>query len=273
VTRRRRRSRSPLAGATLALVVGTSACGLGADASTPTESRASAAPTQAPTAQEVRVGDSVPATELAGWTAAALREAGTVRLTVTSGGRTLTGAVDVRGASPSYRLTGGTGRNAVDLRWVDKVAYLGGEQFRPVAGGRDFLRVRLGGTDMMSRLTAPLLTTLERAADPSALISRFGGLRATAVAVVDGRATWSMKATAAQLRAATEQLLGEPLPAQAASRLRAVTFEQTLDGDGRLVTARQVGGAEGDCTVAYSDYGAEVSISAPDAADVGTASG
>jgi hypothetical protein len=50
-----------------------------------------------------------------------------------------------------------------------------------------------------------------------------------------------------------------------------MTFEQTLDGSGRLVTARQLGGAEGDTTVTYSDYGTDVRIAAPAPGDVGTA--
>jgi hypothetical protein len=219
----------------------------------------------------VAVGDSVAARELAARTAAALREAGTVRLTVAASGRTLAGEVDVRGTSPAYRIAGGSGPEALEVRWVDGVGYLAGPQFRAVAGGRAYLRVRPGETDRMSRLLAPLLTTLQRAADPSALVSSLGTVRATVVRVDGGRATWSMKVTAAQLRDATEELLGQPLPAQAVSRLKPMTFEQTLDGSGRLVTARQLGGAEGDTTVTYSDYGTDVRIAAPAPGDVGTA--
>lgn len=226
-----------------------------------------------PTPSRVAVGDSVTARELAARTAGALREAGTVRLTVATAGRTLAGEVDVRGTTPAYRIAGGSGPDAVEVRWVDGVGYLAGQQFRAVAGGRSYLRVRPGGTDRMSRLLAPLLTTLQRAAEPSALVAGFGTLRATVVKVEGARATWSMQVTAAQLRAATERLLGQPLPAQAVSRLKAMTFEQTLDGAGRLVTARQLGGAEGDTTVTYSDYGAEVRIAAPTPGDVGTAGG
>ncbi len=265
------RSRGPLAGAALALVLGASACGFSADAGTATAGTSTTAAAVAPEVDQVRVGDTVRAGELAGWTAAALRKEGTVRIEVTSGSRVLTGELDVRGGAPAYRIAGGSGADAVEVRWVGQACYLGGEPYRALTGGRRFLKVEPGGNDPMSRMLAPLLGTLRQAADPSALVARLGEVRATATAVDKDRVTWSLKVTAAQLEKATEALLGEPLPAQAVERLQPVTLEQTLDGDGRLLSTRQRGGGAGDTTVRYSDYGARVDIQPPAAADVGTA--
>ena len=219
------------------------------------------------------VGDTVEAAALARLTGDALRRAGTARIAVTTGSRSFAGEVDVRGAPPAYRIAGGSGSDAVEVRYVQGVLYLGGPEFSALAGGRRFLRVDPDAPDMMSRLLRPLLTTLRQAADPSALMAAFGRLEAKVVRVDGDRATYSMRVGAAQLEKATEQLLGEPLPAQAVQRLRPVTFEQTVDRDGRILSATQSGGADGSSSVRYSGYGSALEVTAPAAADVGTAAG
>ncbi len=273
MNRQGRRHRALLRTVASATVLGLAACSSAGEAVTTTGSlRGTAAATPGVRPPRAAVGDTLRATELAGRISGALRAAGTVRTRITTGGRTMTGQIDLRGATPAYRLTGGTGPDAVEIVYVDRVAYLGGARFAELAGGRRFLRVDPGGTSELSRMLAPLLQAMAQAVDPAAMLSALGSLEARATRVDGDATTWVTSLDADAQRRLTERLLGRPLPSQAVAQLRPATVEQTLDPDGRLLSARQVGGAEGATTqVDYSDYGAAVDIRAPAASDVAAA--
>ena len=239
-------------------------CGSDDGPATTTESSAAASESAKPTA---KVGDTLPAKELGERTEAAMKEAGTVKMTSTGNDSDLTGEMTYADGL-AYTLSGTSDGEPMELVYVDKVLYLGGDSFKEMTGGKRFIKIDPEGDDMMSQMMAPLLGVMEQAANPSSLLSNLDGVASTVVAVDGDQTTYETKLTADQLRKATEQMVGTELPAEAAAEIEAATVRQTVDAEGRLVKVVTTGGS--DMTMTYSDHGAPVDVSAPAASDVGT---
>lgn len=239
-------------------------CGSDDGTATTTESSAAASESAKPTA---KVGDTLPAKELGERTEAAMKKAGTVKMTSTSDGEDISGEMSYTDGL-AYKLSGMNDGELMELVYVDTVLYLGGEGVAEMSGGKKFIKIDPEGDDMMSQMMAPLLGVVEQAANPSSLLSNLDGVESTVVAVDGDQTTYETKLTADQLRKATEQMVGTELPAEAAAEIEAATVRQTVDAEGRLVKVVTTGGS--DMTMTYSDHGAPVDVSAPAASDVGT---
>lgn len=258
---------------TLAAAAALALAGCGASGAGGTGTAASApgaaATSSTTSAPAPRVGDVVPAKELSERTTAAIRKAGTVRISMGSGADALTGAMSYRNGL-AYRMSGTSGGETMEMIYVDKVFYMGGAGFAELTGGRKFVRIDPAGSDEMSRMMGPFLSQLERAANPSEVLSALDGLTAKVVKVEGDRTTYETSMTAGQLLQATEKMLGQKLPADSAKELKALTMRQVVDGQGRLVQVTTAGVGDDDITMSYSDYGAAVEISAPPANQVGS---
>jgi hypothetical protein len=252
----------------LAAVAALALTGCGSDGGNGSSGSGGSGAGQSQSAQPIgKVGDTMPATELAERTEAAMKKAGTAKMTTTGDGSDLTGELDYSDGL-AYRMSGTSDGEPMEMVYVDKILYMGGDSFAEMTGGKKFIKIDPEGEDLMSKMMGPLLGVLEQAANPSSMLAGLDGVDSTVVAVEGDKTTYETKMTAAQLKAATEKLVGGELPPEAAKDIKDSTMLQTVDGEGRLTKVEVTGGS--GTTVNYTDHGAPVSVEAPPASEVGT---
>lgn len=259
-------NRRIIAAATLAAALGLAACG---GSGTATDTTTTAAAQQGRGASGVKVGDSVAIAELSTKVADAMKKAGTVKVTMTASGETLDGAFSyVNGVE--YSLSGQSQGQQMDMIYVGKVLYLGGPSMASMAAGKKWVKIDPKGTDPMSQMMAPLLSSLEQAANPTELLTTMAGVQTTVTKVDGDLVTYETTVTAEQLKAATEKMLGTAMPSLPSSATGGSTITQVVGADGRPTKVTVKGSGDNDVDLTYSDWGAKVDISAPPAAEVGT---
>ena len=258
-----------------ALVLG--ACG--SDTS-PTAAPASASkPAASPSASAApagpEVGDEVPLADIAKASAAAVEEKGTAHLTMSASGSGETEAdLDLSGSSPTMSMTISEQGETIEMVYVDKVMYMGGDSFAEMTGGKRWIKIDPEGDDMMSQMVGPLLGQIESSmGNPAEQLEAYADATATVKAIEDGVTTYEVTLTKKQLAAVLKKQ-PEALPGVTEQALKdipaeGITYTMSLDADSLPVTlAMDLAGESVELT--YSDWGKDVAIEAPKASEVGT---
>lgn len=255
-----------------ALVLG--ACGSATSpTAAPAKSSAAASAEAAPT--DAKVGDTVPLKDIAAKSSKAVEEKGTAHLTTTTKDAGATEAdVDFTGSSPTMKMTMTEQGDTVDMVYVDKVMYMGGDSFTEMTGGKRWIKIDPKGEDMMSKAMGPLLSQMESSmGNPAEQLEAYGDAQAKVTKVEGGVTTYEITLSKAQLAAAvkkqTEALPGitekalEKIPAEG------LTYTMSIDADALPVTfSMDLAGEQ--LEMSYSKWGQKVDIEAPAASEVGT---
>ncbi|WP_370893909.1 hypothetical protein [Janibacter sp. GXQ6167] len=218
----------------------------------------------------VKVGDTISAKELGGKTSAAASKAVTANVKTTSGDAPVEGVVNF-GDTPSFKMEVDEQGNKIEMIYVDKVLYLGGDSLASSLNGKKFAKIDPNGTDPMSQMMAPMMQVLDLAAQPAQMLEAVDGLEAKVVAVDGDTVTYETAITAEQAKQIAEKLLGgSDLPNNAANA-EAMTVTQVVGKDDLLQSVKTVSGQQ-TTEFAYSDWGSAPKISAPPASEVGSLS-
>lgn len=267
--------RAAAAAAAATLVVLLAGCTGGGG--TATRSSSSAAATRTPAAPATpTAGQQVAASGLADRMVAAVRDKRTATLAIRrqSGGTTSTGQgvlrLDASGTSAATSIT--TGGSTLRLRLLPGTLYLSTGQ---ALAGKQWLKLSEKGTDPVSRLLAPLLSTLRSSTDLAQALGSYAKAgRLTVVGTEDVGGTSTTHYRGILPKAAVL----ETLPQQYRSALRTQVagdspFELWVDGQGlpvKLVQTSRLTSGESTTTVTYSHWGEPVTITAPPSADTAT---
>jgi hypothetical protein len=262
--------RRSAAAVTGALVLALTACGTGADtASDSRDSGAEPSQTSSPRAEGLDLtslseGDTVPASDLADLSSAAVHEAGTVKVTIggASAGEELTGAADFGRKPAAIRFGGSIQGQDLSVVLVDKVLYIKA----PGAGAKPWVKIDPDGSDQMSRMVATMLEPLNRQTDPTWMMSMSGDAKLTVTTADGDGVTFEQQLTKKQINDMATEMYGGQFEGQAQGDMTVTT---TVDGDGRPVRI-VVSTPAGEQTMRYSEWGSDVDISAPPKDEVGT---
>ncbi|XVX20763.1 hypothetical protein ACQP1U_02445 [Actinomycetota bacterium] len=263
------------AGTALAAALTLGACG-GSDTATKESTSAAAAG-----GSDVKVGDTVPLADLSKDMTAALKKAGTVKTKADMGGEAgaMTGEISYKGSSPAMHMTmsgGSAGDSEIIL--LDKTMYMSGESMKALSNGKKWVKISADGDDMMSKMIGPMLNQMDSLSDPSSIYSKLSGVNSTVTKVEGDNVTYETKISGEQLKQLAQEQLkqmasGAPtsLPTDSIPSMSPMTITQVVDKEGRPATVTMTGGtsASEKMTMTYSDYGADVKITAPPAAEVG----
>lgn len=255
-----------------ALVLG--ACGSDA-APTGAKASTSASPSAAAEASGAKVGDVVALSDLAEKSSAAVKEKGTAHMTMTApGAGEIEADVDFSGASPKMSMSVAQEGESVDMVYVDKVMYMGGESFTELTGGKKWIKIDPDGDDMMSKMMGPLLGQMESSmGNPAEQLKAYGDADAKVTAVKDGITTYEVTLTKAQLSKAMKSQ-EEALPGLSEEALKQIpdegmTYSMSVD-ETYLPTTLEMELSGQAIDMEYSKWGEPVDITAPKASDVGT---
>lgn len=269
-------NRSILAVGALAGALALGACGTATAPQAGTAAASSAAPAAAQ--PSAAVGDVMALKDLAERSSAAIRAKRTVQVAQTVGdAATSTGQIDYAESGPRLAMTTNASGRQVDVVYTDGVMYLGGDSLSTLSGGKKWVKLDPDGTDLMSKMMAPVLTQMESSmSNPADQLKVFADVDATVSAVEDGATTYTIKLTqeqlAASVKAATKGLPGGLSDAAVARLADGLTYTMTVDA-GYLPSEMVVDVPNGPVTVTYSKWGEPVTITAPAADEVGTFSG
>lgn len=230
---------------------------------------AEAAPTGA------KVGDTVPLKDIAAKSSKAVEEKGTAHLTTTTKAAGATEAdVDFTGSSPKMSMTMTQEGETVEMVYVDKVMYMGGDSFTEMTGGKRWIKIDPKGEDMMSKAMGPLLSQMESSmGNPAEQLEAYGDARAKVTKVDGGVTTYEITLSKKQLAAALEKQT-EALPGISEKALEQIpaeglTYTMSIDENALPVTfSMDIAGEQLEMT--YSKWGEPVDIKAPAASEVGT---
>ncbi len=252
------------------------ALALGACGSTDSGTGTTAGTSQeAPAAASAKVGDTVDLADIATKSAAAVKEKGTAYVAMELGpDGVMEGGVDFSGASPKMSMTTESEGQTMQVVYLDKVMYMGGDSFKEVTGGKKWIKISADGDDLMSKTMGPMLGQMESAVgNPAEALKAYKGAKATVTKVQDGVTTYSVKLTKEQLAAGVKaQGAGIPgLTEKALEQLPdGVTYELAL-GDDLLPRSVQTDLGNGEkMTMMYARWGEPVDVKAPAASEVGT---
>jgi hypothetical protein len=256
------------------LALSTAACGSdsGSEAATGTDPSASGEETSTEEVESSGDLEELDATEFYPAVMGAMEEAGTMGFSVsTSGGPAatdVTGVMEYAGDTANLQASS-TGAQSMDMVVLDKVLYMSGAGL-PLPDGKTWFRVDLGDPDS-------LFGQIGRAMDPSLLFETMQDPKSFELVgseEVDGVETnhYDIVIDTASYADALD------MPAQMTSMLPdEIPMEMWVDGDDRPrkflqeVEMPAMGGGEATTTTiegSYFDFGADVTIEAPPAAEV-----
>lgn len=217
-------------------------------------------------------GDTVPLTELGDTVDAAMKEAGTGSMKASSGKEELTSDFDLsedRAAS----LSGKTGGQDLDVRFVDDMFYLKAPSPEMTQPGKSWIKVDPEGKEPADQQMAASLDSMTELSDPIAPLKGAGDVDAKVTGAEGDEVTYEIKLSKEQMAKAAkkqaEKAGDEQAAAMAAQGARATTVELVLDEKDRPVSSTTTVG-EQKLTITYSDWGGDVAIEAPPADKVGT---
>ena len=257
-----------------ALVLALTGCGTGSDTGSDAgsdagqagaeQSRTSSSQADGLDLSALSEGDTVPASDLASLSSAAVHEAGTVKVVIdgASAGEELTGAADFGRKPAAIRFGGNVQGQDLSVVLVDQVLYIKA----PGAGAKPWVRIDPDGSDQMSQMVARMLEPLNRQTDPTWMMSMSGGSKLTVTGTEGEGVTFEQKLTKKQINDMATEMYGGQFEGQAQSDMSVTT---TVDGSGRPVRI-VVSTPAGEQTMRYSDWGSDVDISAPPKDEVGT---
>jgi hypothetical protein len=251
------------------------ALALGACGSTDADTGTKAGTSQeAPAAASAKVGDTVDLAELATKSSAAVKAKGTAHMTMDLGAEGAAEAdLDYSGAAPTMAMTMTASGEKIQLVYVDKVMYMGGESFAQMSGGKKWIKIDPNGKDAMSQMMGPMLDQMESSmSNPADQLKNFKDVKATVKSVEGGNTTYTVKLTKEQLAAAVKEQTGA-LPGVTEESLKqmpdGMSYDMTLDKDQLPVSiTMDVSGQSMKMT--YSKWGEPVDVKAPAASEVGT---
>lgn len=256
------------------LALGATACGGSSSGGSASGGTSTSAAAEGGAASSAKVGDEISAKDLGARVQKAMQEAGTAKFSGENQGSTLTGEIDVK--KTAYSMKGAQEGEAMEAILVDGVMYIGGAGMSELTGGKKFAKIDPNGTDPMSKLMAPMLDQVKELADPSAGLTAIEGLTSKVTAVDGEQVTYTTTLTGEQVwKLAQKGLEGQtPSTSPNAETIKgmAATLVQVLDAKDRPVKVEvttKTGDKEQKQTFTYRDWGAPVSITAPDPADVG----
>ncbi len=252
------------------------ALALGACGSTDTDTGTKAGSSQeAPAASSAKVGDTVDLAELATKSSAAVKDKGTAFVAMELGADgVMEGGVDFSGASPKMSMTTKAEGETMQIVYLDKVMYMGGDSFADLTGGKKWIKIDPEGDDLMSKSMGPMLGQMESAiGNPAEALKAYEGAKATVTKVEEDATTYSVKLTKEQLAAGVKaQAAGIPgVTEEALKQLPdGVTYEMKLsDGYLPMTVETDLGNGE-KMTMIYARWGEPVDVKAPAASEVGT---
>ena len=251
-----------------ALALSTAACG-SSDAGSGSSGSASSSSSASAAAASVKQGDTVTMAELGQRMQAAMKSKGTAKVSMNAGSTlTMTGAMKV--TEPiGYTMSMEAAGRKMDMIYVDKVMYLGGDAFASMLNGKKFVKIDPDGTDALSKQMAPTLKQMETATDPSKMYQGMTDVKMTADKVEGDDVTYSAKLTEDQVKTYVAKQ-GQSIPSGTDIGDLTITMTLTKDNLPKAMTT-EVGGQKINMT--YSDWGTKVDISAPPASEVGTMPG
>lgn len=256
--------RSALAGVALVAALGLGACGGTVDGTGgPANSQAQQAEKGQEQVQDAKVGDEINVGDLAATTSAAMKKAGTAKMTM-SGSEGMSGDVKYKDdGGIDFRLKNGT----EEMLFIDGVMYISGSSISEATGGKKWAKLDPNGSDPMSKSLAGLTGIFEMAANPTSI---YEGVDAKAkVTKVEGdKVTYEATFTSEQLQEMSKKMLGDSAGemGSAAPTLESQSMTQIVDKEGRLLEVK----LDENSTITYSDFGTDVSIEAPPEGEVGT---
>lgn len=188
--------------------------------------------------------------------------------TVDTGGThvTMTGQGSFGGDASKMAMQLGTAGGAMELRLVDKVAYI-----KPPAGAAQFLHtdkpwIKMGGSDdALSKVISGGLDQLAQENDPTTFlnqISQGGKVTKTEKTTLDGQAVthYTVDVDTAKVQAG--------LPPQLAGAASPMTVDLWLNNENLPLQMTAVAGDKYTAKIHYTDWGGQVDVQAPPADQV-----
>ncbi|QKE83815.1 hypothetical protein [Arthrobacter sp. NEB 688] len=262
----------------LSALVLSGALALGACGSSTTETStgaaSSAAAVQESKAPTAKVGDTVELKTLAEQSAAAVQAKKTAHMSMSTGTEgTIEADLDYSGSSPKMAMDLTESGQSFKVVYIDKVMYMGGEEFKQMSGGKQWIKIDPQGKDSMSQMMGPMLQQMESAmANPTEQLKDVDGVKGTVTKVQDGVTTYEVKLTKDQLaQMVKKQAAGIPGVTEEALKQMpdGVSYEMSFDAEGlpQTVTTDLAGQK---LVMTYSKWGEPVTVQAPPASEVGT---
>lgn len=221
---------------------------------------------------DVSEGDTVPLTDLQEDVDAAMKDAGTGSMTAKAGKEQIDGDFDMSDPQ-SASLTGKSGEQALDVRLVDDVYYLKAPSPEMTQKGKTWIKATPDGKDPAGQQLASSLEAMTRLSDPVAAIDGAKDVDAKVTKAEDGETTYKIDLSKKQMGAALKKQAedaGDKQGAQmAAQSAQKTSVTLVVDDQDRPIKSETSAG-EQKLTVSYSDWGGDVSISAPPKDKVGT---
>lgn len=260
-----KRSLAAVAAAATIVLAG---CGSDTDTATNTSSSTSqSSTTSAP--QTAKAGESVDFAAVATESAAAVKDKKSAHMTMNLGSQgSVEADVDYASTPQSMKMTMDMSGQSMDMIYIDKVMYMGGDMFAQLTGGKKWIKIDPNGTDALSKQMAPMLKQIETSmANPVEAISALKDVKATVKSTDSSSTTYAVTLTKAQLE---EMAKAQGTSTEDLSSLPAtVTYDYTIGSD-KLPQkmTMEVSGQKIDMT--FSKWGEPVTIEAPAASEVGT---
>lgn len=218
-------------------------------------------------------GETVPLADLQEETGAAMEAAGTGSMSATAGEDRLDGEFDLSDPK-SVSLSGKGGEQDLDVRLVDDVYYVKAPSPEMTQEGKTWIKATPEGGDAAGQQLAASLESMTKLSDPMASIDGAEDVDAEVKKSEDDQVTYEIKLSQKQMAAALEKQAkdaGDEQGAEMAGQgAQATTVTLVVDGKDRPVKSETSAG-EQTLSVSYSNWGDDVSISAPPKDEVGTA--
>lgn len=254
------------------------ALALGACGSTDAGTGSAAGTSQeAPAAASAKVGDTVDLAELATKSSAAVKDKGTAHMSMKTAGQgagTIEADADYSGDTPKMTMTVTADDGAFEMVYIDKVMYMGADDFKEMTGGKKWLKIDPQGDDAMSKMMGPMLSQMETTvANPAEQLKQFEGAKAEVTKVENGVTTYKVTLTKQQLSdMVKKQAAGLPGVTEEALKQmpEGVTYDMSVDAEGLPTTVAMDMGGDNNITITYSKWGEPVEVKAPAASEVGT---
>lgn len=186
------------------------------------------------------------------------------------------GVMRYSGSTPQMRMTMTSASQTLKMIMLPDALYVSG--VLPKTNAKSWVKITPNGTDPMSRSLGQVFSSLSADSDITRAAGAYGQVPVTKVGT---KTVSGVQTTEYQFTVSGEQLLAA-LPAQqrslVAGQLKGVTqkVQLYLDADSlplrQVVTRMQAGKASGTVTMSYSHWGEPVSITAPPASTVVSAS-
>jgi hypothetical protein len=257
-----------VAAAVLAAALGLAACG-SADNGSETGAKTSSNASSAAQDTSAKVGGTVDFADVMTKSAQAVKDKKTGHLSMDMAGLGAVEAdVDYGSSSPAMSMTMELSGQKMQLLFVDKTFYMGGDVFSAMTGGKKWIKADPNGSDPLSKQLAPMFEQMDSmAANPAEQFAAMKGVKATVVRSDPSSTTYDVSLSKDEI-SKLQQLPG--LGADAAKSLPdGIEYSITLDKD-QLPTLVETQVQGQSVKVTMSKWGEAVSVKAPPASEVGT---